>query len=403
MRIDINHAVSGMVLYSDIKYDKGILVNKGEVLTPRRIQQLKKFGITYIDVVSEKAQNMQNEAEKHEHYTVDNALFFNVRESLLEGNLEKIESNVQSIVNAVLNNIDANRGFSNLTYDFHTFQNQDDTLNHSVRVAIYAIVLAHLHNEKIKKGKTKPENFKNQLIDLKDIAIAALLQEKGRNCYRQDVLEKIRMFTQYEELRNQLPGLRDIPTDRYDDKYISLYSYCLICDIPQISMSAKYMVLFSEETENNMGPLKPKGFAKQNSSSTILGAKIIHLCDLYDDMLAHCMFSGETLENIVGVLGQSANMNVINRDLANLFLSNVPICPIGTKLILSNGEKAEVVKAFTGYTYATRPIVKVLSTNQLIDLRYVTSLTIGSVYFNESSLSDMIDHQMKEVDSHSRK
>lgn len=115
-------------------------------------------------------------------------------------------------------------------------------------------------------------------------------------------------------------------------------------------------------------------------------------------MLSHCLYSGETFENIVSVVGQAASAKLVNEELANLFLSSVPIYPVGTRVILSNGERAEVVKTFVEYTYATRPVVKILSTNQLINLRDHQSLTIDKVYLDEVTISDVIDNQINEMD-----
>lgn len=399
MRIDIQQAVPGMILDSGIVYNSAILVGRGSVLTARYIEKLKAFGITSIDVVSDK-KDIINENNQS---TIDSYLFESVRTSLMERNYDKIKTNARSMVTSVLNNINLNNDFSNLTYDLRTFENTDDTLNHSIRVAIYSIVLAYLYNENLKSKNYDPKSLEARLIDLKEITVAALLHDRAQKYYGNEVLKKVGILAQNSELTAQMPGLAEIPKDQYDDKYVSLYSYCLVSSASQISSKAKYMILFSSETENNTGPLRPIGFESEKTNSAVMGAKIIYLCGLYDNMLAHCLYGGESFENIVSVLGQAANTKAINKELSDLFLSNVPIYPIGTKVVLSNGEKAEVVKTFVGYTYVTRPVVRILSTNQLIDLRYEQSLTIGKVYLDEVSISDVIDSQVKEMDGQSKK
>lgn len=399
MKIDISQAVPGMIVSSDIEYDASILISRGNVLTARYIERLRKFGINSIDVVTDKIEKTSASIGN----AIDNQLFDDMRSSLKENNYVKLDSSAQSLVSSVLNTITFTGDFSSLTYDLRTFDNTDDTLNHSIRVAIYSIALAYLYDENLRNRNYDSKALEKRLIDLKEIAIAALLCDRGQNCNGDNVLEKIRALKEKEDLTTRMPGLLDVPLDQYDNRYVSLYSYCLASDIPQISSHSKYMILFSSENENGTGPLRPNGFDVEKVNSTVMASKMIHLCSLYDNMLAHCLYTGESFENIVGVLGQAANHGVINKDLSNLFLSNVPICPVGTKVILSNGKKAEIVKNFVGYTYATRPIVRVLSTNEIIDLRREHSITIGRIYVDEVSISDVIDSQMSEMDRKARK
>ncbi len=398
MKIDIGQVVPGMIVNSDVQYNDSVLVSKGNTLTPRYIERLKAFGITSLDIITDKVEKSDENNNSNTKYTVSKNMFDSIRMSFGEKNYDKIVGKADLLVSTILRDLDLKSDFTDLTYDLRTFESTDDTINHSIRVAIYSIVLAHLYNKSIREKTYVQSVIDAKSIDLREIAVAALLHDRGRNCNGNAVLERIGKLVKNPDLTSQMPGLMEVPRDYYDEKYTSLYSYCLASDVPEISQHSKYMMLFSSETENGTGPLRPKGFEVEKKNSTVMASKIIHLCSLYDNMLSHCLYSGETFENIVSVLGQAASAKLVNEELANLFLSSVPIYPVGTRVILSNGEKAEVVKTFVEYTYATRPVVKILSTNQLINLRDHQSLTIDKVYLDEVTISDVIDNQINEMD-----
>lgn len=391
MRLNIREAVSGMVIQEPIVIDNIMLVNKGGVLTPSLINRLNKFGITFIDIVS----------DKDTKDTIDNNLMEDVRESLLEEDIEKIEINADKMVSAVLKDFSFDGKFSNFKYNLQSYANDNQSLDHSIRVATFSIVLAYLYNEDLKKYYSVKE-IEEMKVNLRDVAVAALLHDKGKNYYDVNALSKIEDFVKLDNSRN-FPGIKDIPTDRFDDRFVSVYSCYLADYISDLPSNVKYMILYSSEMENNNGPLKAVNFGKDNKNSFIVGAKIIHLCSLYDDYLAHYVSNNESLENTVSVIGHAASSGVINEDLANLFLNNVPIYSVGNKVLLSTGEEAVVVKSYTGYKDTTRPTVKVISTGRTIDLRDEKLITIVGVCHEDITVDDLIAGQLKEVEKSSKR
>lgn len=400
MRTDLETVVPGMILEASIIKDDVLLVPKGMQLTPALINRLKTFGITSVDIVSEK--NLVNKISSTDdvnsdvEFTVTDSLTDDVREALLENNIEKIEDSASKMVEAIKDSIDLDGGFSNFKYDLQSYKKDTDSLDHSIRVAAFSIVLAHLYNEQLKKSFNVYDKTDDRLINLDEVAVAALLHDRGRNCYSDDTLKNIEKLSNNDKLRNILPGLANVPISVYDDKYIPVYSLALINDDPRLSDNIKYMVLYSSEMENGNGPLRAKGFDKNNLFSYISGAKILHLCSLYDDYLSHCVYENESFENIVTVVGHAASHGVINENLANLFLNNVPIYSVGNKVLLSTGEQATVIKSSTGYTDTTRPQVRVDSSGKLINLEEVTNITIMRIA--DLSLEDIVDEQLTEVD-----
>lgn len=400
MRTDLETVVPGMILEASIIKDDVLLVPKGMQLTPALINRLKTFGITSVDIVSEK--NLVNKISSTDdvnsdvEFTVTDSLTDDVREALLENNIEKIEDSASKMVEAIKDSIDLDGGFSNFKYDLQSYKKDTDSLDHSIRVAAFSIVLAHLYNEQLKKSFNVYDKTDDRLINLDEVAVAALLHDRGRNCYSDDTLKNIEKLSNNDKLRNILPGLANVPISVYDDKYIPVYSLALINDDPRLSDNIKYMVLYSSEMENGNGPLRAKGFDKNNLFSYISGAKVLHLCSLYDDYLSHCVHENESFENIVTIIGHAASHGVINENLANLFLNSVPIYSVGNKVLLSTGEQATVIKSSTGYTDTTRTQVRVDSSGKVINLEEVTNITIMRIA--DLSLEDIVDEQLTEVD-----
>lgn len=394
MRIDFEDVVPDMVLDTDIMYGGAVLIPKGCALTPALIGKVKRFGITHIDVALEEKLKEQKTADTlNIEYTVNEELCDKVKESLMSNDIVEIEKVTDDMIGTVLNLMNIDGDFSNLKYDLQTFNNLN-SLDHSVRLSIFSIVLATLYNDSLSEFDKRDSK---KVVNVNDVAMAALLQDKGRNSYGPEIFAKIEAVANNEEKRKQYPGIVDIPTDRYEDKYIPIYSYCLLDKMPDVSETAKLMVLYSAETENGKGPLKATGYNNPNLGHINIGAKIIHICNLYDNFLSHFYHEGESFENIITILGQGVSAGAINEDLTNLFLEKFPVYPIGAKLELSNGEKAVVIKTFPGYTYTSRPVVKLLSTGEIIDLRYMTTLTVNCVSKEEASLEQVVDNQINEI------
>lgn len=163
---------------------------------------MKRFGINSIDVVTDRIEKTSDSIGN----AIDNQLFDDMRSSLKENNYVKLDSSAQSLVSSVLNTITFTGDFSSLTYDLRTFDNTDDTLNHSIRVAIYSIALAYLYDENLRNRNYDSKALEKRLINLKEIAIAALLCDRGQNCNGDNVLEKIRALKEKRRFNYSYAG-----------------------------------------------------------------------------------------------------------------------------------------------------------------------------------------------------
>lgn len=391
MRQEVTYELVGQELQAPIALNGQILVNKGVILTEELIARLLKRGIKYIDAASVERSIHSQELPN----TVSDELCNKVRNSLIANDVTEIEAVAQDMITSVLNITDLDEGFSNLKYDLATFSNLN-SLDHSIRTAIFSIIIAYLYNQNLRSRIVGNGTVSGE-VNINDVAVAALMHDEGSNKYDPTVLNKISLLAANDKFRSQFPGIKDVPLSGYDDSFISIYSFCLIENLPDLSPAVKFMVLLSMETENDQGPLKPQDF-RDNNSNIGMGAKIIKLASYYDNFLAHCYSTGESFENVITILGQAASTRTLNEELTNLFLAKVPIYPVGAKVVLSNGQKAEVVKSYTGYTYSSRPVVKIDLTGEIIDLRLATTLTISCVCQEEESLEQVVDGQIKDVD-----
>ena len=391
MRQEVTMDLIGTKLEVPIVVNNKVLVNEGVVLTEALISKLLKLNIHYIDVVAEEVAPQKMEKPN----TVSKELCNKIRSSLMTNNVEEIKEVASDMVSSVLRISDLDGGFSNLKYDLETFSNINE-FDHAIRVAIFSIILAYLYNQKL-RSQIIGNGVVSGEVNIDDVAIAALMHDEGMNNYNPSVLTKISDMKNNSYYYDKFPGIMNVPDDRFDDNYISLYSFCLLSDLPDLSSEAKFMVLMSMETENNMGPLKPIGF-RNSKGNVAMGAKIIKFCIFYYNFLDHCYHTGDSFENIISVLGQAATTASVNEELADLFLAKVPIYPVGAKVMLSDGREAIVIKSYTGFTYSSRPLVE-LTTGEFIDLRFATTLTIDYVCQEESSLEQVVDGQVKSTDN----
>lgn len=402
MRINMREVITGMELNAPVIVGNNLLlVQKGEKLTPELISSLRRFHVTEIDIVPIKDMEegkpkkiIENDFE----FTINDNLVKKVSESLTENNIDKINTSAADMVKSILEKLSLSKKTSNFKYDLKSYNYSNDLIHHSIRVASFSIVLAHLYNEQLKATELDEDKLKDSLINLQDISVAALLHDRGKNAELKDVSDSISTLKNNDVVKTTMPGFEEVPTDKIDDKYSTVYSFCLINNLSSLSTEAKYMVLFSEETENSNGPLKATSFDKDNKINFVVGAKIIHLCSLYDNILSHCIQTNLSFENVVALLGQCASQGVTNEELTKLFLSNIPIYSAGNKVELSDGQTAIVIASFDEYAYITRPIVMTTTNGKIIDLRKETSLTIKGISKENKDVDELAKAQLNEVD-----
>ncbi len=409
--INLEDIISDIVLSQPIMDPRtGALVLKaGTVLNKELKEKLKNRGITSIKIGNnEEIQDVKNDniiSEKLREKNVENLT--KIQEEILHGgntNMVNIMESAKKMTDLILKN---NNSGTNLT----SYIYNKDVNSHSERVSRYAVNLARIYNnERITEAKLKlksnmrveeikeiADNLKTELIDLEALSVAALLHDIGINCKSKEVLEKIKTKKAVlEHLKSVYPAVDDSLFEKYREDFSSVYSYCLIVDIMfdnkkykqrkakiEFSNSIKRMVLYSNEGEtSDKSPLNVSDELLKQRIGYIYGAKILHLCDIYDKALKNAIDRRAPFEEIVSQLGYYGQNGFVNNDLENLFINNFPFYPEGTLVSLSNGLNAVVSVERTGHTLACRPVVRLTDTLKPLDLAEDNSVTILNIIPN---------------------
>lgn len=150
----------------------------------------------------------------------------------------------------------------------------------------------------------------------------------------------------------------------------------------QLNPLVIHSILFHKENENGTGLMSNMYFklGHQMKKYEIRDtAKIIHICTDYVNKLIETNNPITAREEIArGVLEQR-----YNQDLAIAFLKFIPIYPIGTIVILSNNERAIIMK--NNNELPEYPVVR-LESGEIIDLKVTHNVVIDHIEMNEQDL-----------------
>lgn len=182
---------------------------------------------------------------------------------------------------------------------------------------------------------------------LKHTITAGLLHDIGKKFIPDSILDKQGKLDNYE-----MSVIKKHPVLGYN--YLKA----------NMNLSAHVLagILLHHEKYNGTGyPYQRKG-----EDITLIG-RIIAVADVYDAITSkrpyHDAFSpSEAFEFIMGNSGLEFDPQVVN-----VFVSRIAIYPVGTEVLLSNGETALVMENYPGFS--TRPLVKVLSSGKMLNLK----------------------------------
>lgn len=393
MNIDVKKFLPGMEVEEDIVKGNTCMVRKGTILTEDRIEKLKKLGISSLKINRIKYEKLlDNEQEKEK--TISSKLMSDTGNSLSEfmkepnaSNMDKVQDNAKAMVKAIEES-------DKFIYSIDKIEEEVEA--HSTRVTCFSILLAKIYDKSIKSSY--PNVNEENLINLEDIACAALFHDIGTTCIKDERLNQIKEILKKSDLEKKYPRIKNVPLDHYDNDWSSVYSFLLVQGNNRVSDTAKGMIIASKD-------LVPEGQKDLLQGTTeSIGVQIIRVCDLYDKSMKRTLESGTSLENVAMALGQWAANGIINRELVHLFLNNIPLYPVGTKVILSTGELASVVQSGFGQYGSFKPTVltRPLPGREInLDNQKNTNITIDTVINGEhfqnlmQSQINMIKHHIK--------
>ena len=350
------------LLESGMKVDQSIIDGTGRVLIARGalldeylIQALRKLGISGIYIREGEEEIDQSLIMADDEpisattlQTIENLnvadrtkvqLSESVRARVAEG-VSFLYSNTtspdfttatMSITNDLMQAINENDA---LAVDISALKVSDEyTFKHSVDVATMAMIIAK------KTGMSKQ--------DIYDIGIAGLLHDIGKSKIPNEILNKPGRLTD-EEFAVM--------------KHHPIYGYRILEENKSLTDNIKLGVLQHHEKINGKG--YPLGVEADQISTF---AKIISVVDIYDALVTErpykLGFSPRDAVEMIMAMTAELDINALKG-----FLSSVILYPVGSTVVLSNGEKARVVENFE--EAILRPKVVGLKSGRVYDLAW---------------------------------
>lgn len=330
-KIPINYIKPGMIVGKHL-YDKqnALLLSKGHVLSQREINRIKSLkyqaiyiagnntnqtGPTEVDDISEALRNKAVMTVKELFASISNEKKLN----------KQAISNARSVVENIVSEIVSNK---NMTYPMTDMKLFDDyTYYHSVNVMVNAVVLG------FSMGLSK--------IVLYKLGLGALMHDIGKIFVPKEILEKQDRLTEEE-----FAIIKKHSKDGYD--YLK--------KVESFPSESNLAVLTHHEKFNGFG--YPDGIM---ADQIPIFGRILAVADVFDALISDrpyrkAMMPAEAVEYIVGGSGEQFDPKVVDA-----FIEKISPYPIGTHVVLSNGQKAIVVK--NRPKFGLRPKVMVIGSN----------------------------------------
>lgn len=310
------------------------LIKNNAVLTYEQIEGLKKYNINGIyvnDSISKNIEIVENIPQTLQKKAID---------ALRNFKYENIVECAQQIVAEYIY-------LSDISFD--KLNISSNMYEHSINVCEFSVAV----------GKKMGYNR----YDLTNLAIAALLHDIGKTCIDNNLLSKINISSTISSKINV-----DEKDEQYHYYMHPAYGQNMLSNMDNVSSVVRASVLQHHENENGSGfPLGLK------SSEISEFAKIIHVCDVYDEIVTKNSPS-EAFEYIMG-----GNGTLFNEEVVNIFKEFIPIYPKGITVVLSNGFRAIVLENHKGFPLRPRLILE--DTGQIYDLMMpiLHNITIESV------------------------
>lgn len=298
--------------------DYRVLLSRGTVLKQEYIEKLEKLDIDEV--------YLEENGDIEEIHVLHNDIEEKVKErvkTILEQHVYQINNQLEDVLaeaEIVINDVLENEKVVEKIYDIH--ERSADLYEHSVNVCALATLTG------IKYGLEKE--------DIYDIAVASLLHDLGLRY----------IATDYENMDIQELAL----TEQEEFKKHPVYGYTVLKSEDWLSNQVKEIVLNHHEKKDGTGyPL--------NNKKMSIPCQIVAICDLFDEMICGV---GNVRTHVYVAIGHLRNYSGIWYDekLVDTFLQFTAVYPVNTKIKLTTGETAIVIKQNS--KFPEKPIVKVI-------------------------------------------
>lgn len=215
-------------------------------------------------------------------------------------------------------------------------------------------------------------NFTNR--EMYDLSNAALLHDIGR------FLEDKKIKDYEENIKAEMKARK--PEDVSSmDFFHNVYGYVFLSSPEYNSMVSaitKQAILFSHEDEKGTG--FPFGFAGATDKKITKYSKILLICDKYEHYLKEF---GNPIDARTK-LQEDYALGIIDKSIAEVFIKKIPIFPISSNVLLSDGREALIVRNNDGLP--ERPVVRTFD-GEVIDLVKSTNITVTELLCFDESVS----------------
>lgn len=289
-----------------------VLLNSNVSLTSRMIANLKERGFRGIYIY---------DSISHGIEVIDN-VSPRTRIETLQMLQNKSLDDYMYIARGIVSDISKEKGIYTTLNLINNFDN--DTYMHCLNVAVYAGTFGMVYG------------LPSERVEL--LVEAALLHDIGKSQIPLDILTKPGKLTEEERrIINNHPE----------------YGYNILKDLNSISSVVRVSVLEHHENEDGSG--YPNNY---DHKKIYLFAKMIHICDVYEAMLAKRSYKNKLNPTEVIEFMMSKAGTMFNKELLEVFIKNIIPYPEGMLVKLSNEESAIVKK--NNKDFPTRPIVVTL-------------------------------------------
>lgn len=344
--INIKNLKEGMIVAEDITTENNNipLVKRNSILTGNVINSLNNFNIRGLYIDDAISKNIEIKS--------------NIPETLQSKTVSALKNlNFEGVIDSAKEIVDSYIYLSNISFD--KIDNNRNMYEHSLNVCEFSVAV----------GKMLGYN-REKLISL---AVSSLLHDVGKVCIDKNLFDKIN-FSKFISDKLKV----DKENENYHYYMHPAYGHNIVNNINGISAHVKAAILEHHENEDGTG--FPLGLKSDEINEY---AKIIHVCETYDNLLSkYC--PSEALEFLMGGSGTKFNYEIVK-----IFSKNIPIYPKGVTVILSNGFKGIVFE--NNKDNPLRPKLLLEPTGQIYDLMMpiLKNVTIVKIDGYDNNLDEM--------------
>ncbi len=361
-KIPLNDIKPGMILAKDIFGDTGqILLRADMEMKPRYLNYLEQVGIEYIYVRDERIKDVDvedsiSEKTRHAARNMVREIIKDLQSPAAGGKISKsINIQDREILNTVNKIIDELLDSKDAIVQLVDIRTKDNYLfAHSVNCAVLATLVA-------KKMKYKQK-------ELRWLATGALFHDLGMVAISPDILNRPGELTEEE-----FKIIKEHPLRGYE-----IFKTTDLFD-------ARAGAVVLQHHERFQGQGYPRGLAGSDINPL---AQIAGIADVYDALTSERSYRKAYKPHEAVDMLLSWGEELFDVTILRQFLSAIAAYPIGSHVLLSNGESGLVIANNPGYTL--RPVVRLLYTDgeglsprpepQDLDLSQTLDLTIIKVF-----------------------